>query len=108
MTLVSKDYTNVTLEPSSDHECFDESTVKEQAKQVTQVAVAEQQNSISEIKKFQSFSRLQKLFRVIALVIKFVRFLQSRMEDKKKEEKYTRVRSTFKEIKRDKEAKTVV
>lgn len=107
MTLVSKDYTNVTLEPSS--ECFDESTVKEQAKQVTQVAVAEQQNSIGEIKKFQSFSTLQKLFRVIALVIKFVRILQSRMEDKKKEEKYTRVlRSTFKEIKRDKEAKTVV
>lgn len=107
MTLVSKDYTNVILEPSS--ECFDESTVKEQAKQVTQVAVAEQQNSIGEIKKFQSFSRLQKLFRVIALVIKFVRILQLRMEDKKKEEKYTRVlRSTFKEIKRDKEAKTVV
>lgn len=107
MTLVSKDHTNVTLEPSS--ECFDESTVKEQAKQVTQVAVAEQQNNIGEIKKFQSFSRLQKLFRVIALVIKFVRILQSRMEDKKKEEKYTRVlRSTFKEIKRDKEAKTVV
>lgn len=77
--------------------------------QVTQVAVAEQQNSIGEIEKFQSFSRLQKLFRVIALVIKFVRILQSRMEDKKKEEKYTRVlRSTFKEIKRDKEAKTVV
>lgn len=42
------------------------------------------------------------------MVIKFVRILQSRMEDRKKEEKCTRVlRSTFKEIKRDKEAKTI-
>lgn len=60
MTLVSKDYTNVTLEPSS--ECFDESTVKEQAKQVTQVAVAEQQNSIGETKKVSEFQQAAKTF----------------------------------------------
>jgi hypothetical protein len=95
------------MEPPT--ECFDEMTVKEQAKQVTLVTVAERQTSISEIIKCERFSSLQRLLRVTALVLKFVRILQSRTEIRKKEQESTRVlRSTSKEInKKYEEVKTI-
>jgi len=96
---------NSSMDPPA--ECLDEMTLKKRNQQVS-LLVTEESIHISELIKCDRFSSLQRLLRVTALVIKFVRILRSRVKNRETMNKSTRaLRSRTREFSKEEEIKTI-